>query len=186
MLRASDSPVVPGGGWPVLTLDTDRLQFDHLGGGALVNLLSNQSWTVTDDQDWITVVPPGGTGDGAFRVITDANPGLVRQGTVTVTALSVSREVLVIQASDPNASTCESPVPVALPFSHDGVGEFCWSIEGDVGFINSWDVDILEINGVDLSNSFVAGSDLPPKINDRYFVRFAGSLSWSHFEAFAP
>lgn len=186
MLRASDSPVVPGGGWPVLTLDTDRLQFDHLGGGALVNLLSNQTWTVTDDQDWITVVPPGGTGDGAFRVITDANPGLVRQGTVTVTALSVSREVLVIQASDPNASTCESPVPVALPFSHDGVGEFCWSIEGDVGFINSWDVDVLEINGVDLSNSFVAGSDLPPKINDRYFVRFVGSLSWSHFEAFAP
>jgi endoglucanase len=182
-LPAADFPFVPGGGWPSLTLDVDRLQFDQPGGSAQVNVTSNLSWTASDDQNWITVIPAAGSGDGTFRIVAEVNPGLPRLGTVTVTAMSITREVSVLQAGDPNASTCEDPVPVALPFDHSGAGEYCWAIEGDVEFINSWDVDILEVNGVDLSNAWVSGSNLPPKINDRYFVRFVGSLGWSHFEA---
>jgi endoglucanase len=182
-LPAAYHPYVPGSGWPSLSLDVNRVQIAQPGGSETVNVTSNMTWSVSDDEDWITVVPAGGSGNGIFQIVADVNPGAVRLGTVTVTAMTITREVSVVQAGDPNAGSCENPVPVALPYYHDGDGEYCWSIEGDVEFVNSWDVELLEINGVDLSNHWVSGANLPPKINGRYFVHFIGSLAWSHFEA---
>ena len=47
---------------------------------------ANVSWTVTDDQTWITATPVSGANNGSFTVSATANTGTAsRTGTVTVT-----------------------------------------------------------------------------------------------------
>jgi len=177
-LRAA--PPSPFGGGQNLVLDVEDLQFAHTAGAAGVVVTSNLDWTVTDDQDWITVTPTSGSGDGSFQVSVTANDGEPRQGTVTVTGGNLTREVAVQQGSD---GTCEDPQPVVLPFVHEAAGEYCWVLSGNIEYVNSWDAETLEINGVDLANLWVSGDDLPDPIDGQYFIYFVGDLDWSHFEA---
>ncbi len=78
-----------------------------------------------------------------------------------------------------------SPVTgtIAAPFSQDGVGSFCWQASDLGGYINSWNLDSLTVNGVSFTNTYAFSSALPPKINGYWYVRYTGSYAWSHFEA---
>ncbi len=82
------------------------------------------------------------------------------------------------------STTC-SPVTgtIAAPFSQDGVGSFCWQASDLGGYINSWNLDSLTVNGVSFTNTYAFSSALPPKINGYWYVRYTGSYAWSHFEA---
>ena len=73
--------------------------------------------------------------------------------------------------------------PAAGAFSFGGAGEHCWELEGSIEYINSWDLDVLEVNGVDLKNSWVLGADLPEKLEGKYLVRYSAQLPWAQFEA---
>ena len=179
MRPASPSPF-GGGGGPYLLLDVEDILFGHTGGAADVVVTSNLPWTVTDDQDWITVTPTSGSGDGTFHVAVTANDGGLRLGKVTVSGGNITREVAIQQGGD---GTCEDPQPVVLPFVHEGAGEHCWVLTGTIDYVNSWTVDTLEINGVDFTNLWVSGDDLPDPIDGQYFIRFVGGQTWSHFEA---
>jgi uncharacterized repeat protein (TIGR02543 family) len=75
---------------------------------------------------------------------------------------------------------CDNPVRITVPYSHDGAGEYCWVTSADIGFVNSWNLDVLEINGVDLTNAW--SNSLPEKIDGNYYIYYKGSFSWSHFE----
>ncbi len=83
-----------------------------------------------------------------------------------------------------NSGAC-SPVSATItaPFSYDGAGSFCWQIANIPSYLNSWNLDSLTVNGVSFANTYVAASDLPPKINGAWYVRYTGQYGWSHFEA---
>jgi hypothetical protein len=83
----------------------------------------------------------------------------------------------------PPPGDCTSGTPISVPFSHNGTGTFCWEAASLGSFINSWNLDVLEVNGVDLTNRWVHSSNLPPKINGKYYVFYKSSLPWGHFEA---
>ena len=173
------SPVRLVGVGSRLSLGVDELVFPFDGGTQDVSVTSNVHWTVTADQPWISVSPVGGADNGVIQVTAAAHSGALRSGTVTVSGGGLSSEVTVHQSSD---GTCPNSVPITVPFSFTGVGDECWVMTGPIDHINSWGTETLEVNGVDLANQWVLGSDLPDAIGGRYFVRFVGNEAWSHFE----
>ncbi|MBN1696918.1 MAG: hypothetical protein JW881_05345 [Spirochaetales bacterium] len=78
---------------------------------------------------------------------------------------------------------CDSRTSISAGFTKNGAGEFCWEASSLGRFINSWNVDVLEINGVDVTNKYTNASSLPAQINGQYYIYYKASLSWAHFEA---
>jgi uncharacterized protein YjdB len=75
---------------------------------------------------------------------------------------------------------CDDPVSISLPFSKDGTGEFCWVISESIGYINSWNLEKLEINGEDYTNVYV--SNFPDPVDGKYYIYYKGNNAWSHVE----
>lgn len=75
---------------------------------------------------------------------------------------------------------CAHPQAISLPFAFDGAGEYCWVLEENIGFINSWNLDLLEINGTDFTNTW--SNTLPAPIDGKYYIRYEAAYAWSHFE----
>ena len=81
-------------------------------------------------------------------------------------------------------STC-SPVTstITAPFSFDGAGTFCWQSSNLGNYINSWNTNSVSVNGVNVTNIYVASGSYPAKINGFYYVAYNSSVAWGHFEA---
>lgn len=77
---------------------------------------------------------------------------------------------------------CDNPASVSIPFTYDGAGEYCWLFSTVPQYINSWNLAELTINGVDYTNTWVAGSVLPAAIDGVYYVHYRGNYAWSHVE----
>lgn len=151
------------------------------GSSATVNVTTNQTWTVSKNQTWITVSSTSGTGEGSFTVSAAANTSIgPRSGVVTVTAGTLTRNITLTQLGTGGPGVCNNPVAATNPFSQNGVGEFCWVASGDISFINSWNVQLLEINGVDFTNKWA--NSFPPRINGNYYIHYVSSVGWAHFE----
>jgi uncharacterized protein YjdB len=106
----------------------------------------------------------------------------VSAGTVTITATTeesgytATATVTVL----PFVPPCDNPVSTALPLTVEGVGEYCYVTNGSINFVNSWNADLIEINGVDYTNTY--SNTLPEKIYGQYFIHYVSSVSYSHFE----
>lgn len=82
---------------------------------------------------------------------------------------------------DPDPMTpCNNPQSITLPFVQNGEGQFCWVTNQTPGYINSWNLDELLINGADYTNTWA--SSLPAPIDGMYYISYKGSFAWSHFE----
>jgi glucuronoarabinoxylan endo-1,4-beta-xylanase len=105
----------------------------------------------------------------------------VYQTTLTVSDGSLTDMASVdITVTGTPIDICDSPTQISLPFAQNGAGEFCFFTSGDVIYINSWNMDLVEVNGVDFTNVW-AGS-LPARVDGGYYIRYSASVSWAHFE----
>jgi hypothetical protein len=77
---------------------------------------------------------------------------------------------------------CGTIATLTIPFIQDGAGEFCWSTTALGSYINSWNLDVLEVNGVNYTNLYVSTSQIAP-LNGKYYIYYRGSVSYGHFEA---
>jgi hypothetical protein len=68
-----------------LTVLPLSLNFSFSADSKTLNITSDYSWTVTDNADWITVLPASGSGNGAVTVSVTENSGITRIGKVSVT-----------------------------------------------------------------------------------------------------
>ncbi|QQO97345.1 BACON domain-containing protein [Maribacter phage Colly_1] len=67
----------------------------------VVSVISNTSWTVSDNQTWITLSSSSGSGNGSITVNLSSNgTGSTRYGVVVFTTGDISRTVTVTQASN--------------------------------------------------------------------------------------
>lgn len=84
----------------------------------------------------------------------------------------------------PTGSTC-SPVSATItaPFTFDGVGTLCWQSTNLGSYINSWNTTSVTINGVNITNVYMASGSYPAKIGGYWYVAYNGPYAWSHFEA---
>ena len=131
----------------------------------------NVSWS-SSDEAIATVTSDGvvtGVADGIATITLTTNDG----------SFTASTEITV---TDDIWEPCADPVTISVPYSQDGPGEFCLFTTDDIAYINSWALDVLEINGVsEYLNSY--STILPPRVNYGYYIYYVSSVGWAHFEA---
>jgi uncharacterized repeat protein (TIGR02543 family) len=118
----------------------------------------------------------------AGGVITGVAAGSV---TITVTTqdggYTATCAITVTESDDIIRSTpCDSPVAANLPLVIDGAGKFCREISGNITYVSSWNMQQVEINGVDYTNTW--SSQMPERINGKYYIHCVGQYAWSHLE----
>jgi mannan endo-1,4-beta-mannosidase len=113
-----------------------------LGAGASssgVNVTSNVSWTVTDDQAWLTPSPASGSNNATLTLNATANTGAAaRTGTVTVTGGGIVRSIAVTQAG--SVSTPGSVTATGAVTSSSG-----WFTEEQVRLSNTATITALTV-----------------------------------------
>lgn len=133
---------------------------------------SNKAVTWTSSNLAVATVTPLGVVTG------------VAAGTATITVRAVDGGVFTTAAitvtSGGPATPCANPVVRTLPLVQNGAGDFCYAVSGNVGFINSWNMQKIEINGVDFTNKW--SSSLPPRINGNYYIHYVATVAWAHLE----
>ena len=97
-----------------LTVSPTSLTFASGASSAPITVTANISWSVTDNQSWLSVSPTSGTNNGSFTVSATANTGTAaRTGAVTVSGGGITRTIPVSQA----ASTANSLTVAPTSFS---------------------------------------------------------------------
>ncbi|MBN2531963.1 MAG: cellulase family glycosylhydrolase [Spirochaetales bacterium] len=80
-------------------------------------------------------------------------------------------------------SGCSARTDISLDFAQNGSGEYCWTVSCIGEYVNSWNLAVLEINGVDVTNTWVSATQLPARMDGVYYIYYKANYSWSHFEA---
>jgi mannan endo-1,4-beta-mannosidase len=98
-----------------LSLSSPAVSLASGAASSVVTVTSNVSWTITDNQSWITVSPASGSSNGSFTISASANTGTSsRTGTVTVTGGGLTRTVAVTQAAPSSSNLTVSTTAVSL------------------------------------------------------------------------
>ena len=108
----------------------------------------------------------------------------VAAGSATITVTTQSGAFIatsVITVSAVSTTPCANPTPITLSFSKDGIGEFCFVTSGTINFVNSWNMQLVEINGVAYTGRW--SNSMPARINGNYYIHYVGIVPWAHFEA---
>lgn len=91
------------------------LSFGSGASSSPVTVTGNVGWTATDDQAWLSIAVPSGTGNGSFTVLATANTGTSsRSGTVTVTGGGITRQVAVTQSGQTANNLTIAPASLSL------------------------------------------------------------------------
>jgi hypothetical protein len=100
----------------------------------------------------------------------------------TTTAATTTTTAATTTTTSGTGETC-SPVDaeISASFTQNGAGEYCWTATS-CNYINSWNLSSLTVNGVDFTNKWASGSNLPAKIDGKWYIHYEGNYGWSHFE----
>lgn len=116
------------------------------------------------------------------------SPTVTRTPTITNTAPTPTRTVtrtstpVVTATTGPGAC---SPVTstITAPFTFDGSGTFCWQSSALGTYMNSWNTTSVSINGVNITNVYMAAGSYPAKIGGFWYVSYNSAVAWGHFES---
>jgi endoglucanase len=138
-----------------------------------------------------TVSPNGGTFTSGTSVNLTATPATGYHftswsggatGSTNPVAIVMNANKSVTALFEVNTTTgCANPVTISIPFTKDGVGNFCWVTSTPIAYVNSWNLTSLKINGVDFTNKW--SNSLPASQNGQWFIEYSSAVSWGHFEA---
>ena len=85
---------------PELTVSTTTINLGPQGGNQMVTVTSNQDWTVTTSDSWISVGSTSGSGTLSFAVSAGAfTEASARSGQVVVKSASLSQTIAVVQSA---------------------------------------------------------------------------------------
>jgi uncharacterized protein YjdB len=160
-----------------ISLDSDTMSLEVGGEGQLVATVSPADAT-NKTVNWSS------NNTNVASVTDNGVVSAVRVGTAIITATTADglfTATCEVTVSGNSGIPCANPIAVSVPFSHDGEGAFCFVTSDDIAYVNSWNMDIVEINGVDYTNAW--SNSMPEKINGTYAIYYDGAYPWSHFEA---
>ena len=126
-----------------LAVSPTTLSFASAASSSPVTVTANVSWTVTDNQTWITASPTGGTNNGSFTVSATANTGTAaRTGTVTVTGGGLTRTIAVTQAAPTanNLTLSQTALSLASAASSSAVNvtaNVSWTVTDDQTWLSA-------------------------------------------------
>lgn len=82
-----------------LTVDPASHSVTNAGGTVTSTVISNAAWTATKGtENWFTMTPASGNGNGTISFVVAPNTGATRSATVTITAGSITKQVVITQA----------------------------------------------------------------------------------------
>jgi hypothetical protein len=160
------------------------------GGG-----FGNTSWYLTSMQmgfePWV-----GGVGLAVNSFSATVNGGGSSNPTATRSVPTATRSVPTnTPVSGPTAVKTNTPIPssgstcspvnatISAPFTFDGAGNLCWKSNNLGSFINNWNNAKVTINGVNITNLYMASNQYPPKASDGYwYISYSSSVSYGHIE----
>ena len=106
-------------------------------------MTANVSWTVSDNQTWLSTSATSGSGNGSFTVNATANTGTAsRSGTVTVTGGGLTRTIAVTQAA-PSANNLTlsastwAPAAAAASTPVTVTGNVSWTVTDDQSWLSA-------------------------------------------------
>ena len=104
--------------------------------------------------------------------------------TPTRTNTPTTPPVITNTPTQPTGGAC-TPVTstITAPFTFDGAGTFCWQSSNLGTYMNSWNTTSVAINGVNITNLYMASGSYPAKIGGFWYVSYNSSVAWAHFEA---
>jgi len=98
-----------------LTVSQSTLSFGSGASSSAIAVTANVSWTVTDNQTWLSASPTSGSNNGSFTVSATANTGSAsRTGAVTVTGGGLTRTIAVTQSGTTATTLTLSTASLAL------------------------------------------------------------------------
>jgi len=100
---------------------------------------------------------------------------------VLIILLSVLLATIVGVSGVGAQSVCSPATAISVPFTKDGSGDFCWQTSSLCDYINSWNLNTLEINGTSYLNIWASSSSIPP-LGGTYTIHYVSSVAWGHFE----
>jgi uncharacterized protein YjdB len=108
----------------------------------------------------------------------------VSAGTAIITATaqgSFTATSTVTVTGGSGGTACGNPTAITLPSAQNGAGEACFVTSGNISFINSWNMQLVEINGVAYTNKW--SNNMPPRINGNYTIHYVATVPWAHLES---
>ena len=122
-----------------LTLSASTWSAAATASTSAVSVTSNVTWSVTDEQSWLSASPTSGTGNGSFTLSATANTATTsRTGAVTVSGGGITRTVAVTQAGSGGGTggTCPNPVTFSGNTGNfNTTGAVCYRTNAN---INGW------------------------------------------------
>ncbi len=148
-----------------------------------LSVTSSDGGTVTQSPtgttfDEGTTVTLTATADSGYKF--DGWTGTTTSSSTTLEITMDGNYVLAASFSEKGGEGCDSEIAISMPYEEDGVGEYCYVASGEVSYINSWNMDYLEINGEDFSNTWA--STIPESEDGKIHIYYYSTVSWSHFE----
>ena len=68
-----------------IEISPENISFDYTGGTSALTITSEESWTASTENDWLTLSSTSGTGNGTINITAQLNKGQDRTGYVNVT-----------------------------------------------------------------------------------------------------
>ncbi len=121
---------------PYLTISPTTHSSPFGGDTFTISITSNVSWTVTDNQTWISCNPTTGSNNGSTTVTVSANTGAARSGTVTVTGGGITQTCIITQLVVP-------PMPPTDPVPMSGAVDIL--IDTDLNWINGTNIETIDL-----------------------------------------
>ena len=126
---------------PSLSVTPTSIQSDANGTQKTVDVFSNKSWSVSKNQNWVSITPSAsGTNDGRFTVTVDSNPDVTqRNATITVnTAGNADTSTISVTQSGGQAHMTVAPDSLTFPC---GASSNTFTIDSNVNWSISRDVE---------------------------------------------
>ncbi|MGC1375397.1 MAG: hypothetical protein WA821_04185 [Anaerolineales bacterium] len=79
------------------------------------------------------------------------------------------------------AAVCSPATAISVPYAKDGVGDVCLVATSLCGYINSWNLTTLEVNGTSYLNVYTAAASIAP-LNGTYTIHYVSTVAYGHFE----
>ncbi len=125
------------------------------------------------------------TGPSATRTNTPVAGFTATRTNTPAVVPSNTPTTVVAPSNTPTTGGACSPVTstITVPFTFDGAGTFCWQASTLGAYLNSWNTTSVAINGVNITNLYMASGSYPAKINGFWYISYNSTVAWAHFEA---
>ena len=94
--------------FPQFSIEPENLSFDYIGGTSALTITSEESWTASTNDSWLTLSSITGIGDSEITVTAQLNKGQERTGSITVTNGNTNVSCTITQSKYPVLLYCEN------------------------------------------------------------------------------